>query len=149
MPDEASGTVAVMVVAGGWLNCSCRKSAQHQQTNNRITQPSGAATPRNSDAHKCIAVPKAFCVLRERTPGQDPKAAKCAVLLPGPGMFVNVRNAPRVVIPPPSEKAFVSPCVPLCAIFLREPSVYPLSPVKTNVGRLWKKLKNAMKDGLR
>ena len=37
------------------------------------------------------------------TPGQDLKAAKFAVLIPGPGMFVNVQNAPRVVIPPPSE----------------------------------------------
>ena len=31
----------------------------------KTTQPSGAATPRNSDAHKRIAVPKAFCVLQE------------------------------------------------------------------------------------
>ena len=35
------------------------------------------------------------------THGQAPKAAKFAVLIPGPGMLVNVRNAPRVVIPPP------------------------------------------------
>ena len=41
----------------------------------------------------------------------------------------------------------VSPCVPLCAIFLRKPSVYPLSPVKANVGRLCEKLKNTMKSG--
>ena len=45
-------------------------------------------------------------------------------------------------------KAPVSPCVPSCAIFLRKPSVYPLSPVKANVGRLWEKLKDAMKSGL-
>ena len=45
-------------------------------------------------------------------------------------------------------KAPVSPCVPLCAIFLRKPSVYPLSLVKANVGRLCEKLKNAMKSGL-
>ena len=32
----------------------------------KITQPSGAATPRNSDAHKRIAAPKALCVLQER-----------------------------------------------------------------------------------
>ena len=32
-------------------------------------------------------------------------------------------------------EAPVSPCKPLCAIFLREPSVYSLSPVKANVGR--------------
>ena len=48
----------------------------------------------------------------------------------------------------PVRKAPVSPCVPLCAIFLRKPSVYPLSPVKANVGRLWEKLKDAMKSGL-
>ena len=33
-------------------------------------------------------------------------------------------------------KAPVSPCKPLCAILLVKASVYPLSPVKTNVSRL-------------
>ena len=61
---------------------------------------------------------------------------------------MNVRNAPRVVIPPPSETPPVSPCEPLCAILLRKPSVYPLSPVKANMGHLYEKLKNAMKSGL-
>ena len=84
----------------------------------------------------------------ESTPDQGPKAAKFAVLIPGPGMFVNVRNAPRVVIAPPSETSRVSPCEPLCAIFLREPSVCPLSLVKANVGRLREKLKNGMRNGL-
>ena len=45
-------------------------------------------------------------------------------------------------------KAPVSACEPLCAILLRKPSVYPLSLVKANVGRLCEKLKNAMKSGL-
>ena len=49
---------------------------------------------------------------------------------------------------PAEGKAPVSACEPLCAIFLRKPSVYPLSPMKANVGRLWEKLKNAMKSGL-
>ena len=83
------------------------------------------------------------------TLSQDPKAAKFAVLTPGPGMFVNVRNAPRVVIPPPSEMPLVSACEPLCAIFLREPGVYPFLPMKANVSHLWEKLKNAMKNGLK
>ena len=48
----------------------------------------------------------------------------------------------------PVRKAPVSACKPLCAILLRKPSVYPLSPVKANVGRLCEKLKNAMKSGL-
>ena len=76
---------------------------------------------------------------------QAPKAAKLAVLIPGPGMLVNVRNALRVVIPPPSETPPVSACKPLCAIFLGKPSVYPLSPVKANVGHLCEKLKSRMK----
>ena len=83
------------------------------------------------------------------TPGQGPKAAKYAVLAPGPGMLVNVRNAPRVVIPPPSEMPPVSPCEPLCAIFIRKASVYPLSPVKANVGHLCEKLKIGIRSGLK
>ena len=43
----------------------------------------------------------------------------------------------------------VSACKPLCAILLRKPSVYPLSPVKANMGHLYEKLKNAMKSGLK
>ena len=42
---------------------------------NRATQPSGAATPRNSDAHKRIAVPQAFCVLLAYTRPR-PKSGK-------------------------------------------------------------------------
>ena len=38
-----------------------------KRNSNGITQPSGAATPRNSDAHKHIAVPQALCTLREHT----------------------------------------------------------------------------------
>ena len=41
----------------------------------KTTQPSGAATPRNSDAHKRIAVPKALCVLQERL-RPSPKSGK-------------------------------------------------------------------------
>ena len=41
----------------------------------------------------------------------------------------------------PVRKAPVSPCEPLCAILLRKASVYPLSLVKANVGRLCEKLK--------
>ena len=83
------------------------------------------------------------------TPDQAPKAAKLAVLIPGPGMLVNVRNAPRVVIPPPSETPLfrrVSRCV---RFFERRPSVYPLSLVKANVGRLCEKLKSVMRSGLK
>ena len=45
-------------------------------------------------------------------------------------------------------KARVSACEPLCAILLAKASVYPLSLVKANVGRLWETLKNVMKSSL-
>ena len=80
---------------------------------------------------------------------QAPKAAKYAVLIPGPGMFVNVRNVPRVVIAPNPKRPPVSACEPLCAIFLREPSVCPLSLVKANVGRLCEKLNFWMRKAVR
>ena len=41
----------------------------------------------------------------------------------------------------------VPPCEPLCAILLAKVSMYALSPVKANVGRLCEKLKSEMKSG--
>ena len=49
----------------------------------KTTQPSGAATPRNSDAHKRIAVPKALCVLWEH-PRPSPKSGKVCRSTPWP-----------------------------------------------------------------
>ena len=46
-----------------------------KRNSNGITQPSGAATPRNSDAHERIAVPQALCVFRERSRPR-PKSGK-------------------------------------------------------------------------
>ena len=57
------------------LNFLCANEAAEQnreiyqcgkRNSNGITQPSGAATPRDSDTHKRIAVPQAFCVLQKR-----------------------------------------------------------------------------------
>ena len=114
----------------------------------RITQPSGAATPRNSDAQKHIAVPKAFYVLREPPPPR-PKSGKVCRSDTRPGDVCECAERSEGSDSGPVRKAPVSACVPLCAILLAKASVYPLSTVKANVGRLWEKLKNAMKDGLR
>ena len=62
---------------------------------------------------------------------------------------MNVQLVSRVMIAPPSETPRVSPCKRLCAIFLRRPSVYSLSGVKANVGRLCEKLKSVMRSGLK
>ena len=123
------------------------KKQQHHQIAKRSRSPAG---PRRLGTATRISasLSRRLSAFFESTLDQVPKAAKFAVLIPGPGMLVNVRNAPRVVIPPPSETSPVSACKPLCAIFLRKPSVYPLSAVKANVDRLCEKLKNAMKSGL-
>jgi len=46
-----------------------------ERNSNGITQPSGAATPRDSDTHKRIAVPQALYVHREHTRPR-PKSSK-------------------------------------------------------------------------
>ena len=124
------------------------KKQQHHQVANRSRSPAG---PRRLGTATRISASlfRRLSAFFGSTPDQAPKAAKLAVLIPGPGMLVNVRNAPRVVIPPPSETPPVSACVPLCAIFLRKPSVYPLSLVKANVGRLCEKLKIGIRSGLK
>ena len=83
------------------------------------------------------------------TPDQGPKAAKFAVLPPGHAGFPKRVKRSEGSDSSPVRKVPVSACGPLCAIFLRKPSVYPLSPVKANVGRLCEKLKSAMRSGLR
>ena len=112
------------------LNFLCANEAAEQnreahqcgkRNSNGITQPSGAATPRNSDAHKRIAVPKALCVLRE-CPRPDPKAAKFAVLIPDPGIFVNVQYVSRVEIAAPSETPLFRP-VSRCVRFFEQSRV--------------------------
>ena len=101
----------------------------------KITQPSGAAAPRNSDAHKRIAVPKALCVLREH-PRPSPKSGKVGRSDTRPGDVgeraersessdtTPIRNAPcfgvQAAVCDPSPKA---ECVPA---FTRESERGPL-----------------------
>ena len=71
------------------------------------------------------------------TPDQDPKAAKFAVLTPGHAGFPNRAKRSEGSDSAPTRNAPVSPYKPLCAILSAKERVYPLSPVKTNVSRLW------------
>ena len=87
-------------------------------------------------------------------PDQDPKAAKYAVLTPGHAGFPNRTKQSEGSDSAPIRNTPVSPCKPLCAILLVKASVYPLSPVKTNVSRLcecdlkprWRGLSHAVWD---
>ena len=87
-------------------------------------------------------------------PDQGPKAAKYAVLTPGHAGFPNRTKQSEGSDSSPIRNTPVSPCKPLCAILLAKASVYPLSPVKTNVSRLcecdlkprWRGLSHAVWD---
>ena len=65
-----------------------------ERNSNGITQPSGAATPRDSDAHKRIASPKAFCVLLEYTRPR-PKSGKVCRFKPRPRRVSKTRGTIR------------------------------------------------------
>ena len=82
------------------------------------------------------------------------KTAKYAVLTPGHAGFLNRAKRSEGSDSAPIRNPPVSPCKPLCAILLVKASVYPLSPVKTNVSRLcecdlkprWRRLSLAIWD---
>ena len=80
----------------------------------KITQPSGAATPRDSDAHKRIAVPKALCVLCEHTRSR-PKSGKIrrSGTRPGDVRERAERSEGSDTTPHPKRPVFrrVCPCV--------------------------------------
>ena len=88
----------------------------------KTTQPSGAATPRNSDAHKRIAVPKAFCVLREHLPAKIPKRQSLPLYPLATQGFRTAQNGQRVEIAPPSKAPLFRP-VSRCVRFFSESRV--------------------------
>ena len=92
-----------------------RVTNAHHVINSALTGSRSPAGPRRLGTATRISasLSRRLSVFFVSTPGQGPKAAKYAVLAPGPGMFVNVRNAPRVVIPPPIRNA---PCFAVCAL---------------------------------
>ena len=124
----------------------------HRIINNVLTGSRSPAGPRRLGTATRISasLSRRLSAFFGSAPGQDPKTAKFAALPPGHAEFPKraERSEGSDTTPPPKTPP-VSPCVPLCAIFLRKPSVYPLSLVKANVGHLCERLKNAMKDGLR
>ena len=71
-----------------------------------------------------IAVPQALCVLWEHTRPR-PKSGKVCCSDTRPGDVCERAERTEGSDTTPSETPRVSPCVPLCAIFFRKPSVYP------------------------
>ena len=113
----------------------------------QITQPSGAATPRSSDAHKRIAAPKAFCVLWEH-PRPSPKSGKTCRSDTRPGDVGERAERSESSDTTPIRNA---PCFAVWALVCDlspKAECVPAFGVKANVGHLCEKLKNALKSGL-
>lgn len=121
----------------------------HHIINSALTGSRSPAGPRRLGTATRISTSlfRRLSVFFWSTPGQDPKAAQFAVLPPGHAGFPKRVKQSEGSNSTPSETPPVSACKRLCAIFLRRPSVYPLSGVKANVGRLWEKLKTGMRNG--
>ena len=93
-----------------------RVTNAHHIINSALTglrSPAGPRRLRDSDTHKRIAVPKALCVLRERPPTKAQKRQSLPFYPLATQGFRNVRNAPRVVIPPPTQN---TTCFAVCAL---------------------------------
>ena len=96
----------------------------------------------------CASLFRRLSVSFRSASDQDLKAAKYVVLIPGPGMFVNVRNAPRVVIAPSVRNAPVSACKPLCARLGAGVACVPDFIRESECGPFVREVENAMKSGL-
>ena len=109
--------------------CSARNSSG-------AARPCGAAAPRNGDAHGARLRSEGSLLLSD-VPSVHAKMAKYALLTAARAEVPNrAKRSEGSDSAPPPETPPVSPCEPLCAILLAKASVYPLSPVKTNVRRL-------------
>ena len=127
-----------------------RVTNAHHIIYNALTESRSPAGPRRLGTATRISasLSRRLSAFFGSTHGQGSKAAKFAVLTPGHAGFPNRAKRSEGRDSAPVGNAPVSPCEPLCAILLAKASVYPLSGVRANVGRLCEKLKNAMKSGL-
>ena len=106
-----------------------------ERNSHEITQPSGAAAPRNGDAHGARLRSEGSLLLSD-VPSVHAKMAKYALLTAARAEVPDHAAHAEGSDTTPARNAPVSACEPLCAILLVKASVYPLSPVKTNMSRL-------------
>ena len=127
-----------------------RVANAHHIINSALTGSRSPAGPRRlgTATHISASLFRRLSSFFGRTPDQDPKAAKLAVLTPGPGMFVNVRNAPRVVIPPSTQN---TTCFAVCALVcdpLSRAECVPAFACESERRPFVREVENAMKNGL-
>ena len=95
----------------------------------------------------CASLSRRLSAFFESTSNQDPKAAKYAVLIPGPGMFVNVQYVSRVVIAAPSE---TPPSFGVCAVVCdlsRKAECVPTFACESKRGPFVREVETAMRNG--
>ena len=93
-----------------------RTEAENLNISGRTTGSRSPAGPRRlgtATRIMRIAVPKALCVLRECPPTKAQKRQSLPFYPLATQGFRNVRNAPRVVIPPPTQN---TTCFAVCAL---------------------------------
>ena len=76
------------------------------------------------------------------TPDQDPRTGKVCRSDTRPGDVCERAERSEGSDTTPVRNTPISPCEPLCAIFLRKPSVYPLLSAEANVRRLWENVQS-------
>ena len=124
----------------------------HHIIHSALTGSRSPAGQRASEQRRalCASLSRRLSAFFGSTPGQDPKAAKFAVLTSGRAGFPKrvKRSEGSDTTPHPKHHLFrrVCPCV---RFFSESRVVYPLSLVKSNVGRLCEKLKIGIRSGLK
>ena len=100
--DTTPTSYTQKALSAGRASCNFDKSKKDHATQ-RGRDACGTAT------RLCASLFRRLSVSFRSASDQDLKAAKYVVLIPGPGMFVNVRNAPRVVIAPHLKQPLFRP----------------------------------------
>ena len=121
----------------------------HHIINSALTGSRSPAGPRRLGTATRISasLSRRLSAFFESTSNQDPKAAKYAVLIPGPGMFVNVQYVSRVVIAAPSE---TPPSFGVCAVVCdlsRKAECVPTFACESKRGPFVREVETAMRNG--
>ena len=125
---------------------NCEANQCGEMNNNGTTQPSGAATPRNSDAHERIAVPQALCVLREHLRPRL-KSGKVCRSDTRPG---DVRERAACVEGNDSAPVRNAPCFAVCAVVcdpVGEGECVPAFTRESKRGPFVREVETAMRNG--
>ena len=117
--------------------------SRFRQKRKRSRSPARPRRLRDSDTHKRIAVPQAFCVLLAYTRPR-PKSGKVCRSDTRPGDVCERAERSEGSDSGPVRKAPVSACKPLCAILLAKASGVPTFIRKSECGPFCRRLRQEL-----